>query len=127
PRPVETLFFGGGTPSHLPPAQLGRLMELVLRWHPLLAGGEFSIEANPLDVTDERAEVLRAHGVTRVSLGAQSFRAAKLALLERDHAADDIACAVRRCRAAGIRSVSLDLIFGTPGETRDHWDADLTQ
>src|SRR5690606_33973978 len=72
PRPVRTLFFGGGTPSHLPPGSLDRLLELVARWLPLEAGGEFSLEANPSDITPARVDVLASRGVNRVSLGVQS-------------------------------------------------------
>src|SRR5690606_17256025 len=83
-RPVRTLFFGGGTPSHLPPEPLDRLLELVCRWLPPDESGEFSLEANPSDITPERVEVLASRGVNRVSLGAQSFDADLLGTLERN-------------------------------------------
>lgn len=123
-REVDTLFFGGGTPSHLPPAELARLIELVRKWHPLSEGYEFSIEANPIDLTPERMAVLVAGGVNRISLGVQSFDDAKLQMLERDHRADEIRRAFDLCRE-NVRSVSLDLIFGSPGETRAVWSRDL--
>lgn len=124
PKPVGTLFLGGGTPTHLPPGQLERLLRLVLSWFPLAPGGELSVEANPADICPERVSVLAAHGVNRVSLGAQSFDVAKLQLLERDHTADTIrtACDLLRPRVA---SLALDLIFATPGETTAGWEADL--
>lgn len=125
-RPVDTLFLGGGTPTHLPPRELDRLLELVLRWFPLAEDAEFSVEANPADIDRERAAVLASYGVTRVSLGAQSFRAEKLRVLERDHDAAQIARAVAECKRFAS-SVSLDLIFGTPGETLDDWKSDLAQ
>jgi len=124
PREVETLFFGGGTPTHLPPGQLARLFEIVRQWHPLAVGGEFSVEANPIDLDQARARVLANAGVTRISLGVQSFRAEKLALLERDHGAADIERASAAARGFA-QSVSLDLIFGTPGETVVDWRQDL--
>ncbi|MGD9646613.1 MAG: radical SAM family heme chaperone HemW [Pirellulales bacterium] len=128
PRDVATLFIGGGTPTHLEPAALARLLERIRNWFPLAAGGEFSIEANPIDLTGDtgrqRAAALAAAGVTRVSLGAQSFQADKLRLLERDHCADDIRHAVEVARTFA-HSVSLDLIFGAPGETPARWQADL--
>jgi oxygen-independent coproporphyrinogen III oxidase len=124
PREVDTLFFGGGTPSHLPPTELARLIELVRKWHPLNEGYEFSIEANPIDLTPERMKVLVAGGVNRISLGVQSFDDAKLQMLERDHRADEIRRAFDLCRE-NVRSVSLDLIFGSPGETREVWSRDL--
>ena len=124
PREVDTLFAGGGTPTHLPPRQLRRFLEIVRRWFPLAEGYEFSVEANPADLDAQRVAVLREFGVTRISLGAQSFRAEKLRLLERDHDAAQIAASFDLARQA-VRSVSLDLIFGTPGETLDQWRGDL--
>ena len=128
PCEVDTLFLGGGTPTHLEPVQLARLLDQVKHWFPLAPGGEFSIEANPIDLADsqatERSAVLAAAGVTRISLGAQSFRADKLRLLERDHDAAGIRRAFELARGLA-RSVSLDLIFGAPGETPAQWQADL--
>jgi len=124
PRPVNTLFLGGGTPTHLSPPQLQRLMGLAKHWFPLAPGYEFTAEANPGDVTQERIAVLRAAGLTRLSVGVQSFRAEKLKLLERDHTAEAAREAIRLGRYAGF-STSLDLIFGAPGETLDEWRRDL--
>jgi oxygen-independent coproporphyrinogen-3 oxidase len=124
PRKVDTLYFGGGTPTQLRGRQLERLLAAVLRWHPLAPCHEFSVEANPADLDDETLQILAAHGVNRVSLGAQSFAGAKLRLLERDHLAADIERAVALARDAGM-AVSLDLIFGTPGESISGWRADL--
>lgn len=124
PREVDTLFFGGGTPTYLRPDQISRLFQTALHWFPLAAGAEFSIEANPADINEELAATLVAHGVTRVSLGAQSFYGPKLAQLERNHDAGDTPRAVELLRERDL-SVSLDLIFATPGETLDVWRADL--
>ncbi|MBI3463199.1 MAG: radical SAM family heme chaperone HemW [Planctomycetes bacterium] len=125
PREVDTLFLGGGTPTHLPPAQLERLLQIAHKWFPLAVGGELSVEANPADLDSERVDVLGRQGVTRVSLGAQSFDPDKLRLLERDHQPEDIARSVELARSA-VQSVSLDLIFGTPGESLSTWMADLS-
>lgn len=124
PRPVETLFIGGGTPTHLAPDQLEQLLSIVRRWFLLAAGGEFSIEANPFGFDFDRVKILAEFGVTRLSLGAQSFNAEKLKLLERDHSPAEIARCVELARRR-LSSVSLDLIFGTPGETLDVWRRDL--
>lgn len=124
PYEVDTLFFGGGTPTHLPPAQLQRLLAIVRDWFPLAAGGEFSVEANPIDLDAAKAAILQAAGATRVSLGAQSFHEPKLLLLERDHATADIGRAFQFARQFAS-SVSLDLIFGVPGESLDDWRRDL--
>src|SRR5690606_19570753 len=102
PRPVETLFCGGGTPTHLPLAALRRLLDLVLTWHPLAAHGEFSLEANPSDVAPDIVNLLAERGVTRLSLGAQSFDVRALQLLERDHRPQTIANAVGLARAARL-------------------------
>ena len=126
PQEVDTLYFGGGTPTHLAPSELDRLCQLALQWHPLAAGYEWTVEANPADVTHERLEVLARHGVNRISLGAQSFRTEKLELLERDHRAAEIFRAVRLAREAGMQ-VAIDLIFATPGETLTEWQADLDE
>lgn len=124
PREVDTLYFGGGTPTHLSPAQFRRLAKMVLGWHPLASGYEWTVEANPADVTGSMVAALRGLGVTRLSLGGQSFGAEKLRLLERDHEGADIQRAVALARDAGMQ-VALDLIFAAPGETLDEWQADV--
>ncbi|MBI1901056.1 MAG: radical SAM family heme chaperone HemW [Planctomycetia bacterium] len=123
-RPVTTLFIGGGTPTHLPPPQLARLLPIARRFFPLADSGEFSIEANPADMNEERAAVLAEFGVTRVSLGTQSFSDRKLKVLERDHDAAQVARAVELSRQFA-KSVSLDLIFAAPDETLADWEYDL--
>lgn len=124
PREVDTLFLGGGTPTHLRGEQLRQLLQLVRRWHPLAEGGEFSVEANPSDIDEDTIEALAEYGVTRLSLGSQSFNSEKLRLLERDHQAGQIADAVKLARQRKL-NVSLDLIFGTPGEALRDWQIDL--
>lgn len=124
PQEVDTLFFGGGTPTHLPPKDLKRLLSLAKEWFPLAKDYELSVEANPLDLTPERCEVLKEAGINRISLGVQSFHAEKLSLLERDHRSADITLAVKRAQEVA-RSVSIDLIFGVPGETLSSWQEDL--
>ena len=123
-REVDTLYFGGGTPTYLAPEQLRRLGEIVLRWHPLAGGYEWTVEANPADVDAAMIATLREMGVTRLSLGGQSFRDDKLRLLERDHSGRDIGRAVELARDADMQ-VALDLIFAAPGETIDQWLADI--
>ena len=124
PHEVDTLFFGGGTPSQLPPDTLRALVTTVRKWFPLAPDYEFSVEANPADLDETMLAALVDSGVTRLSVGGQSFDAAKLKTLQRDHTPeqlhDVVANAMRR-----FDSVSLDLIFGVPGETTDVWQADL--
>jgi oxygen-independent coproporphyrinogen-3 oxidase len=124
PQPVQTLFLGGGTPTYLGPAPLEKLLAAVTHWLPLRPGHEFSVEANPGTLDVDKVTVLAGYGVNRVSLGAQSFRPRLLRVLERDHRPGDVSralAAVRRC----IDQVSLDLIFGVPGQTLADWQADL--
>jgi len=124
PRPVETLFVGGGTPTHLSSSQLAHLLAMVRRWFPPAHSAEFSIEANPADLVEEKIAVLVDAGVTRISVGVQSFDDGKLTRLERDHRRADIVQSLKAIRGR-FASWSLDLIFGVPGETLDDWLADL--
>lgn len=126
PREVDTLFWGGGTPTFLDLAQLQRLVELMRRWLPLAAQGEWSCEANPLDCTSEKLSLLRSAGITRLSIGGQSFNAAKLKLLQRDHSPRQLDRAIETVQEL-FDHVSLDLIFAAPGETLADWTADLDQ
>ncbi|MEQ8838138.1 MAG: radical SAM family heme chaperone HemW, partial [Lacipirellulaceae bacterium] len=124
PREVDTLYFGGGTPTHLSPPEIQRLCELAKQWHPLGNGYEWTVEANPGDLDAERIGVLSSVGVNRVSLGVQSLDDGKLTRLERDHSADDVARVIELLGDVGI-AVSLDLIFAAPEETLADWQADV--
>jgi oxygen-independent coproporphyrinogen III oxidase len=124
PRAVETLYFGGGTPSYLDAARLAKLCETVLRWHPLAAEHEWTVEANPESLTEDRVRVLAERGVTRLSLGVQSLDDAKLRVLDRLHRRKDVAMAIGLASAAGLQ-VSIDLIFAAPGEALEGWRRDL--
>jgi oxygen-independent coproporphyrinogen-3 oxidase len=121
---VDTLYLGGGTPSHLGPEGLARLFAVLVPWLAPAAGAEVTVEANPLDVTDAFVAAARGLGVTRVSLGGQSLDAATLAALDRDHRPDDVRAAVGRLLAAGF-TVSLDLMTAAPGQTLAGVERDL--
>lgn len=125
PRAVQTLFLGGGTPTRLPAEALDALLRTLRKWFVLDVCGEFSIEANPTDITPEHVAVLAAQGVNRVSLGVQSFSARKLQVLERDHSPEVIERAWSLLRPH-IRSLSLDLIFAAPGESLSDWEQELS-
>ncbi|MFN9575347.1 MAG: radical SAM family heme chaperone HemW [Gemmatimonadota bacterium] len=112
--PVDTLYLGGGTPSKLGPEGVARALEAVTRWAVPVGGAEVTLEANPEDVTLGAARAWRAAGVSRVSLGVQSFDPAVLAWMHRTHQADDVPRAVEALHAAGLDDVSLDLIFAVP-------------
>lgn len=120
PREVDTLFFGGGTPTHLAEDQLAQLLELAHEWFRLTPGYEFSVEANPNGLSNEKLRLLAEAGVNRISLGVQSFDEGLLKLLERDHSEADILDAVTRLQQR-FENVSLDLIFALPGQTLAHW------
>ncbi|MCC5580646.1 coproporphyrinogen III oxidase [Microtetraspora sp. AC03309] len=123
--PVETVFFGGGTPTLLPPDDLVRILHVIDEEFGLAAGAEVSTEANPESVTQETLEVLRDGGFTRMSFGMQSAREHVLAVLDRRHTPGRAAGAVQEARKAGFDHVNLDLIYSTPGETDDDWRASL--
>jgi oxygen-independent coproporphyrinogen-3 oxidase len=116
---VETVFLGGGTPSFTEPRALERLLASL----PLAQ--EVTVEANPETVTAELAALLRRNGVNRVSLGAQSFQPALLRVLERAAGPDDVRRAVAVLRAEGFDNISLDLIYGIPGQSRGDLERDL--
>src|SRR5881397_802246 len=116
---LETIYFGGGTPSLLPPDAISALLTS------LRDAVEVTLEANPEDVTPEAAELWRRAGINRVSLGAQSFDDGVLKWMHRSHDAARISTAVRSLRVAGISNVSLDLIFALPAELGREWARDL--
>jgi oxygen-independent coproporphyrinogen-3 oxidase len=127
PHRPDTLYLGGGTPSHLGPDGLRRLFEILLaRLGPLPTAGrsEVTLEANPLDVSDAFVAAAADCGVNRVSLGAQSLDPATLRGLDRDHAPEDVRRAADRLLAAGMR-VNLDLMVAAPGETLEQVERDL--
>jgi oxygen-independent coproporphyrinogen-3 oxidase len=126
-RPLSTVFWGGGTPGLLPAGDLGRLAAAV---HALPGGrspAEWTVELAPASVTRERLAALRDAGVTRVSLGVQSFRPALLDALGRAHSREQVYRAYERIRCAGFASVNVDLMFALPGQTAAEWDGDIDE
>jgi len=119
-RPVSTVFFGGGTPTLLPGDDLARMLAGVLDTFGATDASEITVEANPDTVTPHLAARLRAAGVTRLSIGMQSAVPHVLATLDRTHDPANVATAVHAARGAGL-AVSLDLIYGAPGESLDDW------
>jgi len=118
---VQTVFLGGGTPTFTEPSELARLL------HALPAADEVTVEANPETVTPELAELLRASGVSRISLGAQSFQPALLEVLERRAGPTAIRRGVHTLRGVGFDNISLDLVYGIPGQSAADLDSDLTE
>ena len=123
--PLHTVFVGGGTPTLLRPPVLRAVLGSIRTRLPLAVGAEWTVEANPETVTPEVADALVESGVNRVSLGAQSFNERHLKTLERWHDPTSVARAVGFLRAAGIRRINVDLIFGIPGQALVEWESDL--
>ena len=123
-RPLTSVFFGGGTPTLLPASDLVRAFDLVRLEHGLSSGAEVTTEANPDTINLDYVETLAAAGFTRLSLGMQSAGPSVLATLDRTHNPDSVASAVQTAQAAGLE-VSIDLIYGTPGETLEQWRESL--
>jgi oxygen-independent coproporphyrinogen-3 oxidase len=126
---LDTLFFGGGTPSHLTEAQIARLFAIVgQRFRPPKSSetSEVSLEANPLDLTDNKLALLARLGVNRLSLGVQAFDARVLQMLERDHSPDDVCKLIPRAQR-WFDNLSIDLIFGVSGQSLETWRDSLRQ
>jgi putative oxygen-independent coproporphyrinogen III oxidase len=123
--PVDTVFFGGGTPTLLPPEDLLAVLHAIGEQIGLAPHAEVTVEANPENVTPAALAALRAGGVTRISLGMQSAAPHVLGVLDRVHTPGRAVAAARDARAAGFAHVSLDLIFGTPGESDADWMGSL--
>jgi putative oxygen-independent coproporphyrinogen III oxidase len=125
--PVQTVFFGGGTPTLLPPADLAAILQAIEAEFGLAPGAEVTSEANPETVDQRVLAELRAAGFTRISLGMQSAVPRVLAVLDRVHSPGRPQQCVAWARAAGFAQVSLDLIYGTPGEGDADWQTSLLQ
>ncbi|HEX3125778.1 MAG TPA: radical SAM family heme chaperone HemW [Thermoanaerobaculia bacterium] len=120
-RGIDTIYFGGGTPSALSPEQLGRIVVSVKAGLPVEPDAWIFLEANPEDVTPESVRAWRELGVRTLSLGIQSFDAEALAFLGRRHSPEQARRSVELARAAGFHTVAFDLIYGLPGQTAEDW------
>ncbi|MFN4894736.1 MAG: radical SAM family heme chaperone HemW [Pseudomonadota bacterium] len=124
-RSVGTVFFGGGTPSLFTEQSIAQVIEIIDRFFSIEAGAEVSLEANPNDAESARLAGYKATGVNRISFGVQSFDDHKLALLGRNHTADEAKRALEQAARVGIKNISLDCIFGLPGQTLQELERDL--
>ena len=127
---IETIYLGGGTPSQLTISQLEQLFQYINKVYPLTTHHlpltpEITIEMNPDDVTTAYAEALVRLGINRVSMGAQTFDDQRLCFLHRRHTAAQVPQTVQTLRDAGIRNISIDLMYGFPGETLEQWERDI--
>jgi oxygen-independent coproporphyrinogen-3 oxidase len=127
PELVDTIYFGGGTPSLLSPSQLELLLDAAHSRFAIAAGAEITLEINPGSATPETLAAFRALGINRASFGAQTFDNNELARLGRSHTADDTRRTFRYLRDAGFDNVSFDLIAGLPGQTMSGWQDNLAE
>ena len=122
---INTIYLGGGTPSQLTAAQLQQLFDALYIYNKVSPNAEVTIEVNPDDVSVEYAAVLQQLPINRVSMGAQTFNDTRLRFLRRRHTSQQVSEAVSHLRQAGIQNISVDLIYGFPGETLDDWERDI--
>lgn len=121
----STLFFGGGTPSLMSPAQVERVLEVVAQYYSFTPDAEWTMECNPGTVTRQSLQDYRSLGINRLSFGVQSFFADDLQFLTRIHSPEQAHEAVACARAAGFDNVNIDLIFALPGQTMERWQHNL--
>ena len=122
---VSTIYFGGGTPSRLSPEQIGRVKDCIERTFGLDSLEEFTVECNPDDLNGQYVSALRSLGVNRISMGAQTFNNDMLRFMGRRHTAAQALDAVHVCSDSGISNISIDLMYGLPGQTLEMFRADL--
>lgn len=122
---VETIYFGGGTPSQMEPELLSEIVGTIRRCFTTADEVEMTIECNPDDVTPEWAESIRRIGFNRASMGAQTFSDSRLRFIQRRHTSAQTVSAVKVLRHSGMRNISIDLMFGFPGQTLGEWADDI--
>lgn len=123
--PIETVYFGGGTPSLLPMDDFHKILDKLRSVYTLNSNIEFTIEANPDDISPEQVKAWKKAGVNRLSIGIQSFQPAALQWMNRAHTTEQAHEAIKAARGEGIENISIDLIYGTPHLTNDDLKADL--
>lgn len=124
---IETIYFGGGTPSQLGESEFQQLFDTINQNFSLTENPEITIEANPDDLTPKYISLLRRFPFNRLSMGIQTFNEQTLKLLNRRHTARQAIEAFANCRKAGFHNISIDLMYGLPGETPSTWEYDLEQ
>ena len=125
--PVETLYFGGGTPSVLSIDELNGLMDAVSQYYSLAPDAEITLEANPDDLTDEYLHELHSLGFNRLSIGIQSFSDDDLRWMNRRHSAREAVQSIDAAHCAGFSNINIDLMYGLPAMTQSRWEANLSQ
>ena len=125
PSTLHTIYLGGGTPSQLSPTLLRRLFHNIYKVYEVAADAEITMECNPDDITPDYAQVIGKLPINRVSMGAQTFSDERLRFLHRRHTSRQVKEAVDLLRRNGIQNISIDLMFGFPGETLQDWEQDI--
>ena len=126
-EPIHTIYIGGGTPSTMDTAALDRILQAILSTCPDSRPHEITIEANPGDITLEKAQAWRTMGINRLSMGVQSFQDHLLQLIGRRHTAAEAIQAVKHAQAAGFDNISIDLMYALPDQTMQMWQQDVQQ
>lgn len=124
-EPLETIYFGGGTPSQLQATDFERIFDAIQRLFDTSGCKEVTLEANPDDMTPEYVTGLRRFPFNRISMGVQSFKAEDLRFLNRRHDREQALRAVELCKENGLANISIDLIYGLPGQTLKEWESNL--
>lgn len=124
-KQLDTLYLGGGTPSVLSPAHLEKILELVKFHFDFKPGAEWTVECNPDDLTPAYLEILKGQGFNRISIGIQSFHERDLELMRRSHQATQAAQSVKDAAAAGFENITMDLIYGVPGQSLQEWEENI--
>ncbi len=124
---LSTVYFGGGTPSQLSAEEVRSIFGAIRENYALSPDAEITMEVNPDDVTEEYVSALRALGTNRISMGVQTFQEELLRVINRRHTAEQARSAVRTIRSAGIDNISIDLIYGLPGQTLPVWECDVQE
>jgi oxygen-independent coproporphyrinogen-3 oxidase len=122
---VQTIYFGGGTPSILAPEAINQILQVIKAHYAISGDPEITLEANPDDITAEKAKAWKQMGVNRFSIGIQSFAEENLRWMNRAHDASQSVECIQTIREAGFDNFSIDLIYGTPGQTQEGWIRDL--
>lgn len=126
-EPIETIYLGGGTPSQLDETAFQQIFKTIYQYYPVTESPEITLEANPDDLTPEYINMLRTLPFNRLSMGIQTFNETMLERLHRRHTARQAIEAFENCRKAGFQNISIDLMYGLPGETTETWEKDLSQ
>lgn len=126
-EPIETIYLGGGTPSQLEKKDFEDIFSYIYKAYPVTSDAEITLETNPDDLTPEYIAMLRTLPFNRLSMGIQTFQEPILKLLQRRHTARQAIEAFQECRKAGFQNISIDLMYGLPGETSASWEQDLQQ